>query len=299
VPESQPPEVLISLTGAPRWCGPNLGDAPLTPRDAALFALLALDGPLPRDRVAIWLWPEVPRKNANLSLRQRLFRLRQASGHALVEAGLTLRLLPTVAVDLLAAEVPAQGELLGGFDYGDNEALDAWVQAARERLGQRRCDQLSAQAARLEARGELAAALDLCERIIAVRPLFEHAWRRLMRLHYLRGDSVAAVHSFERFEAQVCREHGLRPSPETLALLEVVQRAQAAVAPRHGPLPTVLLRPPRLIGRSAAMTAMARAWSEGRAVLVLGDGGLGKTRLLEELAQGRPGVLASSRASVA
>jgi DNA-binding SARP family transcriptional activator/tetratricopeptide (TPR) repeat protein len=293
VTEPQPPEVLITLVGAPHWRSPVLSDAPLAPRDAALFALLALEGPLPRDRVASWLWPEVPRKNANISLRQRLFRLRQASGHALVEAGLTLRLLPTVAVDLLAVDVPEQGELLGGFDYGSTDTLDAWVLAARDRLDERRCDHWSGQAARLEARGELAAAMRLCERLIATRPLFEQAWRRLMRLHYLRGDTAAAVHVFERFEQQVCREHGLRPSAETLALLEVVQRAEAAVMPRHGPLPTVLLRPPCLIGRGAAMAAMARAWSAGRAVLVLGEGGMGKSRFLEALAQDRPGVLAS------
>jgi hypothetical protein len=60
------------------------------------------------------------------------------------------------------------------------------------------------------------------------------------------------------------------PAPDTLA------------AP---PLPATLLRPPRLVGRDVERNAIDRAWSEGRAVLLRGEAGLGKSRLLAELAQ--------------
>lgn len=283
--------VQITLVGAPAWQGPGLPRKPLAPQDAALFALLALDGPLPRDRVAAWLWPHSPRAQANSSLRQRLFRLRQSCGHPLLRAGLTLELLPAVDVDIRANPPPGRGELLGGFDYGEYEALDAWVAAARETLSRRRLDALAALASRLEARGALAQALTVAERIVTAEPAREHAWRRLMRLHYLRGDRAAAVQAFERFEREVCREHGLRPTAETLALLDMVERAEIAAPALRGPLPAALLRPPQLVGRAPALAALAMAWASGHAALVFGEGGVGKSRLLEDFVHGRHGVV--------
>ncbi len=42
-------------------------------------------------------------------------------------------------------------------------------------------------------------------------PLSEHALRRLMRLHYLRGDCSAAIAAFERFEQRLKDELGIAP----------------------------------------------------------------------------------------
>jgi DNA-binding SARP family transcriptional activator len=275
----------LLLVGEPRWRGAQ-GEARLARLDAALLALLALGGEQPRNRVAAWLWPGSAVKNANLSLRQRLFRLRQQLNHPLVEAGTMLRLVPGIHVDL-----DGTGELLGGLDFGDLEAFDEWLGAQRGQLALRRVDGWAGEAARLEARGALAEALVLAERIVANRPELEHGWRRLMRLHYLRGDRAAAIDSFERFEQQVYREQGLQPAAETLALLDTIERAQEAVPAARGPLPADLLRPPRLVGREAELAALTQAWTAGRAVLLIGEGGLGKSRLLDDFLRGRQGHL--------
>ncbi len=265
--------------------------------DAALLGLLALAGPQPRDRVAAWLWPQVPLRNANLTLRQRLFKLRQQLQHPLVDSGQVLRLAADVKVDASMQPPPQDGELLGGLDFGDLDTFDAWLTEQRDALELRRLDGLAGEAARLEARGALAQAIALSEHIISRRPALEHAWRRLMRLHYLRGDRVAAVSVFERFEQQVCKELGLQPAPETLALLDTVERlpvvtaATAATAAMPALLPAALTRPPRLIGRAEQLHHMAQAWSEGRALLLLGQGGIGKSRLMEAFLQGRDGCL--------
>ena len=201
-----PQQIQITLTGRPCWRTAE-ADGPLARIDAAWLCLLLLDGEQPRDRVAAWLWPDATLANARLALRQRLFQLRRRVGHALVETAATLRLAPGVSSNLDPQQPdPDGGELLGGHDFGDLGAFDTWLTGQRDELERRRADALSGQAARLEAQGALAEAIACCERIVARRPAFEHAWRRLMRLHYLRGDRAAAIDSFERFERCVCRE---------------------------------------------------------------------------------------------
>lgn len=277
-----PQQIQITLTGRPCWRTAE-ADGPLARIDAAWLCLLLLDGEQPRDRVAAWLWPDATLANARLALRQRLFQLRRRVGHALVETAATLRLAPGVSSNLDPQQPdPDGGELLGGHDFGDLGAFDTWLTGQRDELERRRADALSGQAARLEAQGALAEAIACCERIVARRPAFEHAWRRLMRLHYLRGDRAAAIDSFERFERCVCRELGLRPSPETLALLDTLEHAVAPPQDAPAVLPAALLRPPQRVGRESAWARMQQAWDAGRGVLLQGEGGIGKSRLMED-----------------
>jgi DNA-binding SARP family transcriptional activator len=261
----------------------------LSRKDAALFALVALGASPPRERVAAWLWPEVPAKTAQVNLRQRLFKLRQLSGHPLIDSGATLSLAAGVKVDAAATEPADEGDLLGGFDYGDLEALDGWVVAERERLARVRLEQQLARAAKLESEGALAGAIELCERIVAKAPWHEHAWRRLMRAHYQRGDRAAAIDAFERCERFVRGEQGSRPSAETLALLATIERLEAP-APAVRWLPDCLQHPPVMVGRDGLLERLQAAWSAGRSVLLLGEGGIGKSRLLAEFLRWHEGV---------
>jgi DNA-binding SARP family transcriptional activator len=295
--EGTPNTLHLQLLGPPAWHRPGGTTQPLAARDAAWLAVLALDGAQPRERIGAWLWPQASTRQVGDSLRQRLFQLRRSTGHAVVESGPMLRLADGVTVDLQVDPLLAEGSLLAGCDLGPLEELQAWLQAARDRIAIRQTQAWAGEAAQCETRGDLAAAVALCERIVAMRPATEHAWRRLMRLHWLQGDRAAAVGAFERFEQQVCREHGLRPSAETLTLLETVERAdpQASADPgaAHA-LPPALLRPPRLVGRDQPLAAARAAWAAGRPVLLLADGGLGKSRLLEALLES-PALMTRAR----
>ena len=287
--ESSVAFVVVELLGPPRWRGPSFDAAALSRKDAALFALVALGASPPRERVAAWLWPEVPAKTAQVNLRQRLFKLRQLSGHPLIDSGATLSLAAGVKVDAAATEPADEGDLLGGFDYGDLEALDGWVVAERERLARVRLEQQLARAAKLESEGALAGAIELCERIVAKAPWHEHAWRRLMRAHYQRGDRAAAIDAFERCERFVRGEQGSRPSADTLALLATIERLEAP-APAVRWLPDCLQHPPVMVGRDGLLERLQAAWSAGRSVLLLGEGGIGKSRLLAEFLRWHEGV---------
>jgi DNA-binding SARP family transcriptional activator len=303
--------VALQLAGAPGWRNAQGGAGVLSRKDAALLALLALDGPVARERLVTLLWPEASLARALNNLRQRLFRLRRDIGGELILNQDLVTLAPGTRTDLDPVSADA-GELLGGFDFGDSIELDAWVTQARRQWRERRIDAMVALAARHEAAGEWAAAIARTQRIVELSPLTEHAWRRLMRLHYLRGDRGAAIEAFETCECTLRAELGARPTAETIEQLRVIELAQAAPAPAgHGSgrrlLPAALVRPPCVVGRRREWLAMERAWSAGHAFVLIGAAGMGKSRLLGEFlvgrgvmaqAQGRPGDERSPYATV-
>jgi DNA-binding SARP family transcriptional activator len=120
---------------------------PLERKDAALLAMLAVDGPTPRPRVAALLWPDAEPKKARNNLRQRLFRLRRSAGRDVVDESGALALAAAVGHDQAAVQAQLSqdpsavgGELLGSFGYEDCSELDDWVRSARERFRVRRRD---------------------------------------------------------------------------------------------------------------------------------------------------------------
>ncbi len=253
---------------------------------AALLAKLAIDGPTPRAHAAALLWPEADDKSARNNLRQRLFRLRQAAQRDVVLPDTTLALADGIGHDLSDLSLrltddpeAAAGELLGTLTFDDCIDLADWVTVAREQWAVARRNALAAIAARLESEGHIAPALRYAGRLVADDPLLEHAHRRVMRLHYLRGDRAAALTAFERCSDVLSRELDATPGKETLDLARVIEdsRAPTLVAPRAHSI--TVLRPPRLVGRDREWSSIEQAWQHGRATIVYGEPGIGKSRL--------------------
>lgn len=283
--------VRLRLLGTPMLemaAGPPLA---LERKAAGLLAMLALDGPQQRGKLAALLWPDIDAAAARNNLRQTLHRLRRRAGQEFAEtSGDVLRLAAGVghdiggaAQDLAANAAAASGELLGGLTFADCGALDAWVQAARERWRTTRRDVLARLAAALEKEGHHALALEYAERLVADDPLLEHAHRRLMRLHYLRGDRAAALAAYARCRDALRRHLGASPSPETAELARLVE-ASGVLPAAAGPPVVALLRPPRLVGRDTEWRRLEIAAREGRFAVVVGEPGIGKSRLLGEFA---------------
>lgn len=281
----------LRLLGAPQLLLDGRAH-PLERRDAALLALLALDGPLPRARAAAVVWPDADEPRARNNLRQRLFRLRRLAGRDVVDAAPLLRLAAGLRHDLAdpgaqlqADDGAAAGELLGAFDYADCAELADWVAAARERWRSARREALAAAADRCEAEGRIAQALRYADRLAADEPLLEHAQRRLMRLHYLRGDRAAALAAFERARDLLARELGAQPGAETRELAALIERSGTLpAAARARPQPVAVLRPPRLVGREAVWLQLAQAAEAAGGAFVCGEPGIGKSRLLGDFA---------------
>ena len=90
----------LQLANAPHVVGTDDAPSALAPRDAALLAWLALEGPTPRTRLAALLWPQSTPESAGNALRQRLFQLRRQLGVELVSGNATLSLAAGVEHDL-------------------------------------------------------------------------------------------------------------------------------------------------------------------------------------------------------
>ena len=284
----------LRLLAAPALVRADGSLSALERKDAALLALLALDGPQPRARAAALLWPDAEPQKARNNLRQRLFRLRRAAGCDLILETSALSLAEGIAHDL--GELPGQlardptaaaGELLGTCGYEDCDELDEWVRAARERFRSARRDALTAATTRDEADGHLARALLFGERLVADDPLSEQSHRFVMRLHYRRGDRAAALAAYARCRQVLTEELGTDPSSETRELALLIERAGALPGKAARPLPVVLAHPPRLVGRDAEWQRLSVAWDGGRVPLLTGDAGMGKTRLLTDFARSR------------
>lgn len=274
-------------------------DAPLPPgprRHAGerLLGLLALQGPQPRVRLAATLWPEVAEERSQFYLRRTLMELRQRLGEAaarLVESSVRPRILslqlPPTSCDLwrfeqalksgddLTAVSLYQGPLLDGWD-------DDWVLSARVLYQQQFLSALERLAMRAQTSQEAIAQL---QRLVALDPARESAWRALMQALADRGDPAALVQAYRELRVWLRREVRLEPSAETLACYqrlrsEARRRSAPAVAPTQAPLRYRLPLPPTpLVGRETALTEIRTRLQTTRLLTLVGMGGVGKTRL--------------------
>ena len=264
-------------------------------RAAGLLALAALEPGITRARASSLLWPDSD--NARQALRQQIMRFRRQCGADLLRGEDMLSLAEGVAVDLHSDATA--GTLLDGVDFDDCTDFALWLDAQRRQRCERITSGLGRQLAEAEARGDLAEAVALAGQMLEVDPDNEAHHRALMRLHYLRGDVARAQAVYQRLAQRLDARFGARPSSETEALARALRSALAAPQPAAPParaVPVTVLRPPRMVGRRRELAALQEARAQRRVALLLGEPGLGKSRLLAELGTDRPDtVLASGR----
>jgi DNA-binding SARP family transcriptional activator len=291
------PALVIRLLGEPEWQRAGGEPQRFSDKDAALVAKLALDGPQARAELCELLWPDSSPQKGYANLRSRASRLHVASKVTFIEIEERIRLTGAVSIDILQianiepSVLMNAGPLLAGVDVGDHDELDRWVTAARTRVAESCADVLGGRADVLEREGRLQDALALARCAVALQPLAEAGWYRLMQFHYLRNDRAAAQETFARCAAVLRDELGIRPGAPLLELMQTVVAADRAPVSRHRPVPASVLRPPTLIGRHQAWQSMWSAWQRHQPFLVVGDAGLGKSRLLEEFCRGQDGIV--------
>lgn len=292
---SASPRLTLCLAGSPALVCADGRRLPLGGPGGLLAARLALAGPQPRQRLAALLWPDVGDARSRANLRQLLLRLRGLAGGAWIDGEAELALAPTVAVHPdTSGALDDDGGLLEGVDAPGAPELAAWLDGLREARRQRRLQALASAMAAAEADGRLADALAAAQRRLALDPLAESHHRELMRLHYLNQDNAQAWAVHARLRQMLADEFDAEPSAETRALVALIESARrprlaGAGATRPSPataqVAAALQRPPRLLGRDAPLAALVRQLQRAGIAWVVGEGGLGKTRLVAEAVQ--------------
>ncbi|HNW13570.1 MAG TPA: AAA family ATPase [Anaerolineaceae bacterium] len=280
-------------------------------RLALLLSYLALhaDAALTRRQVAYLFWPETGDEQARTNLRNLFHYFKKAlpEADALLELdGQTIRWrdASSLSVDALqfrtalTAARAAQddetrirhlqeavnryrGELLPGR-YQD------WVLLMREELQQEFLDALSQLTKALEEARRYEEAVEAANRLIRADALNEGAYLQSMRLRALMDDRAGALQVYYACATTLRRELGVEPSQEIQSfyqrLVGAEQSARSEVREEKAP------EQMRLIGRKQEWSRLKEAWGsaqKGKAamVLILGEAGIGKTRLASELMQ--------------
>jgi DNA-binding SARP family transcriptional activator len=286
----------------------------------ALLAYLALPPGQahPRDKLTALLWGGVSEARARASFRQALSTLRRAVGDGvLVQEGDRIALgAPAVDVDAVRLEQELRagghdrlestvalyrGDLLAGLVL-DEPPFEEWLLAERERLRELALEGLARLLASQRTAGDFEAGVGTALRLLTIDPLQESVHRTLMRLYARLGRRGDALRQYRECLSVLRREVDAEPETETRQLYQEILRARGSAAPPDSatfreataaPAPSAGIgssaADPPLLGRGTEMVqltaALAAAWAgEGRVVLVRGEAGIGKSRLLAELA---------------
>jgi DNA-binding SARP family transcriptional activator len=291
----------------------RVGEEPLAPlasaRARSLLAYLILHAgvPQPRQHLAFLLWPDTTEAQARTNLRKVLHTLRREAEPVARYLEVTARTLlwrvdASVQVDVLSFEAAlaradephalaedATAALRSAVDLYRGDLLegcyDEWLVEARERVRDRYAVALRRLAELLAEQGCHVEATRFGREVLRCDPLREETYRLLMALHDAAGDRAAALRVYHQCVTTLQRELGVGPSPTTTeAYAALVHPEQVLVRSEAAP---ELPRTP-LVGRFEEWRQLTDIWRDtegGRAqlVVVTGEAGVGKTRLVDEL----------------
>ena len=299
---------------------PELSDAgrptslPPTRKAQSLLAYLATNYHRPhhRERLAELFWPERPRERALHCLSTALWHIRRAlpSDEYILANVQTVQFNPesnfwldveefkariskphATIQDLTEAIELYRGDFLEGLH-------DDWCLEERYYLEGVYLGALQRLTAAYEAIDRPEEALRYAELLLERDPLREDVHCKVIRLHVLLGNRIEAIRHARWCRSVLRAELGIDPSPETIALCDRLlgtawrHGSYEGVSP-HRPPPSrsrlaLLLEHPPLVGREAVWETLLAHWERARAgrghlVLISGEAGVGKTRLVEEL----------------
>lgn len=205
-----------------------------------------------------------------------------------------------------------RSNFLDGFFLKGAPDFNSWVQSTRDHFHYLYMRALQQMANVYEANHQLDEAITCMHMLLAVDPLSEDAHAHLMRLHWLAGDRTQALRQYERLGKMLEEEFSVQPLATTQALYQQIARSTDVHAPPPPPLvpatrvipvhavPIVPNTPLQAAVEIPVVDVMLPyvgrmrelGWlrdhligheNEHPLLLVRGEVGMGKTRLLQEM----------------
>jgi DNA-binding SARP family transcriptional activator len=292
-----------------------------SPTTRALFVYLLLHRgrQIDRRRLAFSFWKDAPEAAARRNLRQYLHRLRRA----LEAAGVPIQKIlieepslqfvegdevwvdvevfqegsrPQASLEAMAAAAALYtGDLLP-------EIYDEWCEQERCTLRNEYINLLDRLSQTMQNLNRVEEAIAYATRWTQVEPLDEAAHRRLMSAYALAGDRHRALQQYQGLQARLQRELESPPLPETQALAKSIQSGAFQQESLQASHPRVRLPAAvenssdlELVDRQEELERLEDVFKDaqngaGGLVLISGESGIGKTRLVVEYLNRHPGL---------
>lgn len=285
-----------------------------TPRLQSLLAHLVLQRgvSLARRHLAFSLWPDSSEAQARTNLRRELHSLRQAlpAVDDLISVDMqTLQwrtdapfTLDVADFEQATADAKQAGKAASGTALraaleraialykGDllPGCYDDFILNERDRLRQSYLSALEQAVGLLQEQRDYPSAIEYAQRLLREDPLAEEGYLYLIRLYALNGDRARSLRAYHKCVTVLQQELGVEPGWETRQAYEQILNATGTHKTQAVHQPALLGAFP-MVGRQAQWQQVQKIWQEAtddhpQILVVSGEAGIGKTRLLEELA---------------
>ena len=294
---------------------------PPTQKSQSLLAYLVLKRKQThlREHLINLFWGEHPEKKARRSLTTALWHIRSClpkreyllsdyssvqfnpKENIWVDVDEFSELVQTNQTEKLAAGLNLyRGTLLAGF-------YDDWIMTERYQLEMVYSEALARLMNLQQNSDNYREALTTALRLKEHDPLREDAYRVCMHTYFQLGQHQAAIQDYQRLCQVLKQELGIEPSQGTQQLYHKIYKGRlsrdATYEITHpekiglstvisGSHPLELVNPVKLVGRDEELAILEQCWhsvtsGHGRSAFLIGEAGVGKTRLIEEFIQRR------------
>ncbi len=289
-----------------------------TPR-ALLFYLGARESAVGRDELIALFWGKLPERAARRRLSDTLSRLRkslpdpdlilidtqlvsinfervyvdQCEFHKLLAQtqGQSISFLPNEPLPFQvqqglekAAALWRSPQYLAGANFPSTINLDDWLSKTSQEFEGQYIWVLERLAKNAYAKGALQLAIELTNRALQIDSLNEDLHFQMMQILLESGKPALARLHYEQASNMIEKELGGAPGKHLTSLYQQIQGlsdVEEQDIPKSNWRLHLTIKSP-FVGRSQAMDQLRRAWIRGGGILILGESGAGKTRIIQE-----------------
>ncbi len=260
----------------------------------ALFYYLAIKKNASRDELVDLLWSEQEDSLAKKNLRNAVYTLKKIFDEDVVvspqRANIMLNADIAWNIDLESfikcgnsscVELYTD-EFLQGFLVKDAERFEQWMFQKREQYQYMYINKLNKLLKDCWDQKDLKSAEIYCKQLIGVDHLDEDSYRRLMEIYSKEGQHNKGIEVYNKLKSILSKELSISPDSRTIKVFEDLVKAKTHKADKPS-----LNDEEFFYGRTQELKLIHEAYDNfvknscGKAVIVLGEAGIGKSKLVE------------------